>query len=58
MRAVSESPDLAYVTGIDEDRVIRATWIIGGVCATAAGVFLALDIAGSLRHRVGLGMKI
>ena len=44
MRAVSDSPDLAHVTGIDVDRVIRATWIIGGVCATAAGVFLAMDI--------------
>ncbi len=44
MRAVSDSPDLAHVTGIDVDQVIRATWIIGGVCATAAGVFLAMDI--------------
>ena len=44
MRAVSDSPDLAHVTGINVDMVIRATWIIGGVCATAAGVFLAMDI--------------
>lgn len=44
MRAVSDSPDLAHVTGIDVDKVIRATWVIGGVCATAAGVFLAMDI--------------
>lgn len=44
MRAVSDSPELAHVTGIDVGRVIRATWIIGGVCATAAGVFLAMDI--------------
>lgn len=44
MRAVSDSPDLAHVTGIDVDQVIRATWIIGGICAMAAGVFLAMDI--------------
>ena len=44
MRAVSDSPDLAHVTGIDVDQVIRATWIISGVCALAAGVFLAMDI--------------
>lgn len=44
MRAVSDSPDLAHVTGIDVDQVIRATWIVGGVCAMAAGVFLAMDI--------------
>ncbi len=44
MRAVSDSPELAQVTGIDVDQVIRATWIIGGTCAMAAGVFLAMDI--------------
>ncbi|PUB16264.1 branched-chain amino acid ABC transporter permease [Yoonia sediminilitoris] len=44
MRAVSDSPDLAHVTGIDVDQVIRATWIVGGACAMAAGVFLAMDI--------------
>lgn len=44
MRAVSDSPDLAHVTGIDVDQVMRATWIVGGACAMAAGVFLAMDI--------------
>ena len=44
MRAVSDSPELAHVTGIDVDHVIRATWIVGGACAMAAGVFLAMDI--------------
>lgn len=44
MRAVSDSPDLAHVTGIDVDQVIRATWIVGGICAMAAGVFLAMDV--------------
>jgi len=44
MRAVSDSPELAHVTGIDVDQVIRATWIVSGVCAVAAGVFLAMDI--------------
>lgn len=43
MRAVSDSPDLAHVTGIDVDKVIRATWIVGGACAMAAGVFLVMD---------------
>ena len=44
MRAVSDSPDLAHVTGINVDQVIRATWIVGAICAMAAGVFLAMDI--------------
>ncbi len=43
MRAVSDSPDLARVTGIDVEAVIRATWFVGGFCAVAAGVFLAMD---------------
>ncbi len=44
MRAVSDSPDLASVTGINVEAVVRATWIVGGFCAVAAGVFLAMDI--------------
>jgi branched-subunit amino acid ABC-type transport system permease component len=43
MRAMSDSPELARLTGIDTEAVIRATWIIGGALAAAAGVFLALD---------------
>jgi branched-subunit amino acid ABC-type transport system permease component len=43
MRAMSDSPELARLTGIDTERVIRMTWIVGGALATAAGVFLAID---------------
>lgn len=38
MRAVSESPSLAGVYGIDVGRVIRVTWIIGAGLACVAGV--------------------
>jgi len=43
MRAMSDSPELARVTGIDTEKVIRATWIVAAVMATAAGGFLAYD---------------
>ena len=43
MRAMSDSPQLARLTGIDTERVIRGTWILGAALATAAGVFLAYD---------------
>ncbi|MEM7059836.1 MAG: branched-chain amino acid ABC transporter permease [Pseudomonadota bacterium] len=43
MRAVSDSPDLARITGINTETVIKMTWIVGAVLATAAGVFLAID---------------
>ena len=43
MRATADSPDLARVTGIDTEHVIRTTWIVGAALAAAAGVFLAYD---------------
>ncbi len=43
MRAVSDSPELARLTGIDVEAVIRATWVVGAVTAVAAGVMLAMD---------------
>ena len=43
MRAMADSPDLARLTGIDTERVIRTTWIVGAGLAAAAGVLLAYD---------------
>lgn len=43
MRAMSDSPELARLTGIDTERVVRMTWILGASLACAAGVFLAVD---------------
>ncbi len=45
MRAASLNPQLARVTGIDVDGVIRATWIIGAVLATVAGVFARHEVS-------------
>jgi branched-subunit amino acid ABC-type transport system permease component len=42
MRAVSDNRALASVTGIDIDRVIAYTWIIGSALAGLGGVLLAL----------------
>jgi branched-chain amino acid transport system permease protein/neutral amino acid transport system permease protein len=43
MRAMSDNADLAQVTGIEVNKVIIWTWIIGGGMAAAAGVFLGID---------------
>jgi branched-chain amino acid transport system permease protein len=43
MRAMADSPELARLTGIETEKVVRATCVIGACLATAAGVFLALD---------------
>jgi len=44
MRAVSENPTLAEVAGIDVARVVRATWLIGGGLACAAGIMAGITI--------------
>ena len=43
MRAMADNPDLARLCGIDTERVIVWTWVMGGGLAGAAGIFLGLD---------------
>ncbi len=43
MRATSDNMELARVTGIDTDRVILWTWIIGGALAGAGGVLAGIE---------------
>ena len=43
MRAVSDNPELARVAGLDTEKVVRATWIIGASLAAIAGVLAGLD---------------
>lgn len=45
MRAGSDNLDLAKVTGIDTDRVMRATWMIAGVFAGTGGVLLGVRVS-------------
>ena len=44
MRAVSDNPDLARVSGISVGTVVNATWVIAGALAAIAGTMLALDV--------------
>lgn len=43
MRAMADDPDLARVTGVPVDGVIRLTWAVSAGLAALAGVFLAID---------------
>lgn len=43
MRAVADDPELASVAGLDTEKVIRWTWIIGASLAAIGGVFVGLD---------------
>jgi len=56
MRAVSENPVLARVAGVDVERVIRATWMIGGALACAAGVMLGITV--QVRPFMGFDMLL
>lgn len=44
IRAVADNRELAYVLGVDVDRVIRSVFAIGSALAGVAGVMLALEI--------------
>ena len=43
MRAVADEPDLALASGLDPERVIRFTWIMGASLAAIAGTLAGLD---------------
>ncbi len=43
MRAMADDPDLARITGVNVDAVIRLTWAVAAALAATAGVFLGID---------------
>jgi branched-chain amino acid transport system permease protein len=43
MRAMADNRDLARVTGIPTERVVRATWVVGGGLTGAAGYLVVLE---------------
>ena len=56
MRATSENPDLARLSGIDVAGVVRTTWLLGGAMAAAAGVFLGVTV--QLRPTMGFELLL
>jgi branched-chain amino acid transport system permease protein len=56
MRAVSENPALAEVAGIDVSAVVRATWMIGGALACAAGVMAGITV--QVRPYIGFDLLL
>ena len=51
MRATSDNRDLARISGIDTERVVFWTWMIGGGLAAAGGMMYGLDA--QLRPEMG-----
>jgi branched-chain amino acid transport system permease protein len=58
MRATSENPRVAALMGVQPDRVISATFVIGAVLAAIAGVMWAANY-GTVQHSMGFlpGLK-
>lgn len=45
MRAMSDNPELASMSGINTNTIVGITWVIAGGLACAAGTLLSLDVA-------------
>ncbi len=56
MRAVAHNPQLATVTGIDVQAVVRWTWIAGAALAAVAGVFAGLTV--QIRPTLGFDLLL
>jgi len=52
MRAMSDNKDLALITGIPTERVVRWTWIMGGGLTGIAGYLIVLE-RGTLSYNFG-----
>lgn len=56
MRATANNPDLAQIRGINTERVIAWTWMLGGGLAAAGGVMYGL--ASQLRPEMGFWLLL
>jgi len=56
MRATANNPDLAQIRGINTERVIAWTWIMGGALAAAGGVMYGLS--SQLRPEMGFWLLL
>jgi branched-chain amino acid transport system permease protein len=52
MRAMADNKDLALITGIPTERIVTATWLIGGGITGVSG-FLIILFRNSIRFNVG-----
>jgi len=56
MRASADNLDLAWVTGININRVILSTWVVGLALAAAGGILLGMDV--QLRPMMGWNLLL
>jgi branched-chain amino acid transport system permease protein len=53
MRACASDPTTAALMGVDVDRTIAATFMIGSAMAAVAGVLYSLRVGGNISFRMG-----
>jgi branched-chain amino acid transport system permease protein len=56
MRAMAESPALARVCGVKIETVVRWTWVVSGMLAATAGIFMGLTV--QLRPEMGFNLLL
>jgi branched-chain amino acid transport system permease protein len=56
MRALADNPDLAEASGIDVNRVIMLTWIMGGAVGALGGIFLGMTE--QVRYTMGFNLLL
>lgn len=59
LRAVAQDPDTATLMGVDKERVIMLTFLVGGVLAGAASLFYVMKVPSGVQYNGGfvLGIK-
>jgi len=59
IRAVAQDPDTATLMGVDRERIIVATFVIGGLLAGAAALFYVMKVPSGVIYNGGfiLGIK-
>ncbi|MCZ2403025.1 branched-chain amino acid ABC transporter permease [Paenarthrobacter sp. Z7-10] len=59
IRAVAQDPDTATLMGVNKERIIMTTFIIGGILAGAAALFYTMKIPSGVQYNGGfiLGIK-
>jgi branched-chain amino acid transport system permease protein len=59
IRAVAQDPDTATLMGVNRDRIIVTTFVIGGVLAGAAALFYVMKVPSGVQYTGGfiLGIK-
>ncbi|MBT8165286.1 MAG: branched-chain amino acid ABC transporter permease [Acidimicrobiia bacterium] len=56
MRALADNPDLAEASGIDVNRVIMLTWVMGGAVGALGGIFLGMTE--QVRYTMGFNLLL